>query len=64
MIKNLPDNVTGRELAIAGPDWDGDFIAACPNDECNFEGTMPAFVYAKILTILCPKCDREWSEQL
>lgn len=64
MIRNLPDNLTGREFGIAGPDWQGEVDSVCLNDECNFDGSMPAFQVFKVLMIQCPACDREWSEQL
>lgn len=62
-MSNYPPGVTGREFAIAGPDWDGEVDAVCPNDQCNFDGSMPAFQVFKVLTIQCPACDREWSDE-
>lgn len=29
VMSNYPDNVTGREYEIAGPDWDGDIERTC-----------------------------------
>lgn len=38
MLSNYPPGVTGRELEIAGPDWEGEIRAVC--NRGNVELTM------------------------
>jgi len=46
-MNNYPPGVTGRELAIAGPDWEG-----LVERECQIEDTTLTVVPAKILEAL------------
>jgi hypothetical protein len=62
-MSNYPEGVTGRELQIAGPDWEGTVGYCCRNWSCNFEGDMEAWMYGHTLTIECPECGEEFTEQ-
>ncbi len=62
-MSNYPDNVTGRELQIAGPDWEGVVTARCPNLLCNYDNDMDAWAYGKTMTIECPECGAEFTQQ-
>lgn len=62
-MSNYPDGVTGRELQIAGPDWEDNTLDVCPNTECNFEGWCESWGYGKTVTIICPDCDHEWTRE-
>ena len=62
-MMNLPDNVTGNELAIAGADWHDTTLEICPNTECNFEGWCESWGYGKSVTSTCPACNQKWTRE-
>lgn len=62
-MSNYPDGVTGRELQIAGPDWEGIVVDCCPNRSCNFEGEMEEWSYGHTTTIECTLCCEEFTQE-
>lgn len=40
-MSNYPPGVTGRELEIAGPDWEGDIERECTNTDIELEIILP-----------------------
>lgn len=62
-MSNYPDNVTGRELQIAGPDWEGYVKACCPNQMCNYEGDCETWAHGHTMRLMCPVCNKQWTRE-
>jgi len=57
---NYPAGFTGRELAIAGPDWEGETKVSCT---CGFSGEVEAWGYSNVLHWTCPECAEDRAEE-
>lgn len=63
-MSNYPDNVTGNELELAGPDWEGEAEVVCEDQDCDFEGEVEAWSYGGYLNWECPKCELGHSQNI
>lgn len=64
MASNLPDNVTGFELEIAGPDWEEPRDLICgQSEDCEFDGNVDAWGYGAVVHWVCPECGSENEEE-
>jgi len=57
---SYPPGVTGREYAIAGPDWEEE-AGVCPG--CGKEALL-AQGYGEMVLICCSECDHEVQSDL
>jgi transcription elongation factor Elf1 len=57
---DYPPGVTGNELEIAGPDWEGIEDWSCPN--CDWNGKVDVSGYRGRFWTTCPSCglEDEW----
>jgi hypothetical protein len=51
-MSNYPDDVTGNELAIAGPDYEQEYPEPCP--DCD--GLLMEFGYRHRAWVTCTRC--------
>lgn len=60
-MSNYPPGVTGNELRIAGPDWDGDIERECPR--CEQWVLVYASSFRGVLSWECPLCGNYEDEE-
>lgn len=60
-MTNLPDGVTGREYAIAGPDYERD-IEDAPCPRCD-SSQITEYGYRRWAGRFCRECGAEWEAE-